>query len=94
VTFLTGSFCQCSLLYRIPFKGHHKGCSDGFDTNDYDFVTNGGTEDGYAAIKAALEHVDTLTTIDGYPLSNCDKISNFLIFVSTFFLKKIAKMWT
>ena len=69
--------------YRVPFSGRYLGCSKDFDNNDYNFVTNGGTEDGYAAIKAAIDKVNTVTNIDGDNLADCADIYKYIIFVST-----------
>jgi hypothetical protein len=68
---------------RVPFSGRYLGCSKNFDNNDYNYVTNGGTEDGYAAIKAAIDKVNTVTNIDGDNLADCVDIYKYIIFVST-----------
>jgi hypothetical protein len=66
----------------IPLSGRYLGCSKGFDVNDYGFKTNGGTEDGYAAIKAAIEKVNTVANIDGDNLADCTDLYKYIIFVS------------
>ena len=62
----------CTYGYGGPNGGEPcaKGCSEGFDVGDYDFVANGGTEDGWNAIKFANAHVNNQTTIDGLVLAD------------------------
>ena len=67
---------------RLPLSGRDLGCSVGFDEDDYGFVTNGGTEDGYAAIEAAHASAIARTEIDGTQLDDCDTINFYMIFAS------------
>jgi len=68
--------------HRVPLSGRNLGCSKGFDTKDYGYVTNGGTEDGYAAIKAATDFAAGLSQIDNSPLDACLSTNYYMILVS------------
>lgn len=56
--------------YMSGYDPHFKGCSEGFDVSDYDFVANGSVEDGWKAIKFANEHVNNQTEIDEIVLAD------------------------
>lgn len=62
-----------------------KGCSKGFDTNDFTFDSSGGTEDGWNAIDFANTYVnDQATIIDGDTLSSsCPNVSSLIKASST-----------
>jgi hypothetical protein len=59
-----------------------KGCSLGFDENDYVFERIGTMEDGWNAILYADEYFATLSEIEGMPLDQCDFVHKMMVLVT------------
>lgn len=63
-------------------RPHVHGCSIGYNVNDYQFATDGGTEDGYAAIELANVDFTGRTEINGTDLTSCDSLNKYMILVT------------
>lgn len=83
----------CSYGYPAgsTYSGRVVGCSAGFDVADYAYLTGGGTEDGWSAIKAADAHAKNLTEIDGIQLSSCNGLSDNLSYFRPLFVHSVPQ---